>query len=181
MPCSQSLPFAPVLSQINSVHTNPISLVFILISSSQLHQDFPSCLFPSGFPTKTRYIFHFPPHTCHTPCQSHPPQFDYPNIIWWSVPIIKLLIIHYSASSCHFLPLRSKHFPQQYQHTLQLWFCIFSSLNFYVAEGRKKILDCKAASIPPTSSALYIFINAILICLCDCQIFDLFHIFRGSI
>ena len=67
MPCSQSLPFAPILSQINSVHTNPISLVFILISSSHLYQGFPSCLFPSGFPTKTRYIFHFPQHMPHAP------------------------------------------------------------------------------------------------------------------
>jgi len=129
MPCSQNLPFAPILSQINSVHTNPISLVFILISSSQLYQGFPSCLFPSGFPTKTAVHISLPP--------THPPQFDYPNIMWWSVPIIKLLIIHSSPSSCHFLLLRSKHSPQQYQPTLQLWLYIFI-FEFLDDRGKRK-------------------------------------------
>jgi hypothetical protein len=27
------------------------------------------------------------------PCPSHPPWFDHPNNIWWSVQIIKFLVM----------------------------------------------------------------------------------------
>ena len=46
----------PILSQINPVYApHPTSLRFILILSSHLRLGLPSCLFPSGFPTKTLY------------------------------------------------------------------------------------------------------------------------------
>ena len=48
---------SPCVSQINPVHAHhPTSWRSILILSSHLHLDFPSGLFPSGFPTKTLYI-----------------------------------------------------------------------------------------------------------------------------
>jgi hypothetical protein len=48
----KSPPLVPILSQINPVHTNPVNLRSIFLSSTHLHLDFPSDLFPSGFPTK---------------------------------------------------------------------------------------------------------------------------------
>jgi hypothetical protein len=33
------------------------------------------------------------PHTCYMPRLSHSSRFYYPNIIWWGVRIIKVLII----------------------------------------------------------------------------------------
>jgi hypothetical protein len=47
-------PLVPILSQMNSVH---ISLIFILISSSQLSLRLPSVLLPLYFPTKSMYAF----------------------------------------------------------------------------------------------------------------------------
>jgi hypothetical protein len=41
------------VSSIQSMHPHPISWSPILISFSHLHLGPPSCLFPSGFPTKT--------------------------------------------------------------------------------------------------------------------------------
>jgi hypothetical protein len=43
---------------------------------------------------------------------SHPPWFDGPNNIWWSVEVMKLLILQYSPPSCLFLHLMSKYSPQ---------------------------------------------------------------------
>jgi hypothetical protein len=48
-------------------------------------------------------------HACYTTHQSHPPLFDLPNNIWWSVQVMKLLIMQSSPASRHFLPLRSKY------------------------------------------------------------------------
>jgi hypothetical protein len=49
-------------------------------------------------------VLHIPP--------SHPPWFDYPNNILWSVQIMRLLIIQSSPASCHSLILGSKFSPQ---------------------------------------------------------------------
>jgi hypothetical protein len=42
---------------------------------------------------------------------SHPPWSDHPNNIWWSVQVMKLLIMQSSPASRHFLRLRSKYSP----------------------------------------------------------------------
>jgi hypothetical protein len=49
---------------------------------------------------------------CYMPWPSHHPRFDHPNNIWWSMQVMKLLIMQSSSASHHFLPLRSKHSPQ---------------------------------------------------------------------
>jgi hypothetical protein len=57
---SQSL--VPILSKMNPVHTpHSIHLPSLLILSSHLFLDLPSCIITSGFPTKTLYAFPFYP------------------------------------------------------------------------------------------------------------------------
>ena len=55
----KSLPLVPILSNINSADTLPslTSLRSTSISSTHLHLDITSGLFPSGFPTQTIYVF----------------------------------------------------------------------------------------------------------------------------
>jgi hypothetical protein len=57
----------------------------------------PSGLFPSGFPTKTLYIFFISPHSCFMSQTFHPPWFEPPNI-WW-VESTNLLVMKFSPSS----------------------------------------------------------------------------------
>jgi hypothetical protein len=47
------------------------------------------------------------------PRPSHPPWLDHPNYTWRRVQVMKLLIMLFSATSCHFISLRSKYSPQQ--------------------------------------------------------------------
>ena len=53
----KSPPPVPILSQINPVHAPPHTTFWksILPLSSHLCLGLPSCIFPSGFPTKTHY------------------------------------------------------------------------------------------------------------------------------
>ena len=73
-------PPVPILSQINPVHAplQPTSWRSVLILSSHLRLGLPSCLFPSGFATKT--CIHLSSHrTCYMPLKSHSSFYDYPN------------------------------------------------------------------------------------------------------
>jgi len=45
-------------------------------------------------------------HSCHVTIPSHPFWCDHPNCVWWSLQIIKLLIIEIFSSPCYFHPLR---------------------------------------------------------------------------
>jgi hypothetical protein len=47
-------------------------------------------------------------YASYMPRQSHPPWFNHPNKILWSVQAMKLLIMKSSPISRHFLPLRSR-------------------------------------------------------------------------
>jgi hypothetical protein len=46
-------------------------------------------------------------HECYIPCPYNTPLFDDLNTIWWSIQLMKLLIMHSSPVSCHFLVLQS--------------------------------------------------------------------------
>jgi hypothetical protein len=57
--------------------------------------------------TKILYACHLS-HACYMSRTSHLLWFDHPNNIWWSVQVMKLLIMQSSPVFRHFLPLRPK-------------------------------------------------------------------------
>jgi len=90
----------------NPVHTFPS----IQILSSNLRLGLRSVLF--SFPDQNFIcISHLSDGVTFSAC-SHPPWFDYPNNIWRSVQVMKLLIIQYFLASCLFLRLSSICSPQ---------------------------------------------------------------------
>jgi hypothetical protein len=40
---------------------------------------------------------------------SHPPWLDHSNYTWQWVQALKLLLMHFSLTSCHFVPLQAKY------------------------------------------------------------------------
>jgi len=105
-----SPPLVPILSHMHPVHTVPpyfpvihsnIILPFTPRSSKcslRISNQNIACIY---------HLF----HPCYMPHQSHSPWFDHPNNTWWSVEVIKLLIMQSSPASCPFLPLRPKYSP----------------------------------------------------------------------
>jgi hypothetical protein len=55
------------------------------------------------------------PHAPYMPCPSHAPWLHNSNYTWRRVQVIKLFIVQFSPTSCHFIPLRSKYSPQHPQ------------------------------------------------------------------
>jgi hypothetical protein len=45
------------------------------------------------------------------PCPSHPPWLDHTNYAWRRVKVMKLLIMKFSPSSCHYISLWPKYSP----------------------------------------------------------------------
>jgi hypothetical protein len=105
LPCS----LVPILSQIEPVHTTRSYLSkihFIIVHpptswSSQwslpfrLSHQYPMCIF-------------LLPYSCYIPCSSNPNS----NYTWRRVQDMKLLIMQFSPTSCHFISLLSKYSPQ---------------------------------------------------------------------
>jgi hypothetical protein len=72
----KSPPPAPILSQLNPLHTlQPISLGSILTPSSHLRFGLSSGLFPSGFPTKALHVSPLS-HACHMSRPPHSSSYD---------------------------------------------------------------------------------------------------------
>ena len=74
------------------VLSNIYAKIFQVLSFPQISSPKP-CMHLSRLP----YAPHVLPisfcHTCHTPHPSHSSWFDHPNIIWWRVRIVKLLVV----------------------------------------------------------------------------------------
>jgi hypothetical protein len=87
---NSSPPLDPILSQMNPVHTNSISLRFILILSSHIHPGLTSVSSLQVFEIKFRTHFSSLPCVLHSHTSRLPWFYD-PNNIWWRVQIIKLL------------------------------------------------------------------------------------------
>jgi hypothetical protein len=98
-------------TSIQSVPLHTISLRSILILSTHLRLGLPIGLFPSGFPAKS-YMHSASPHSCYMSCPSHPTWLDHSNYIWKRAQVMKLLIMQFSLTSCHFISLQSRYSPQ---------------------------------------------------------------------
>jgi len=118
----------PILSKTHPVHTFPPYF-------SKIHSNI---IFPSVFRVvsslQTKIHYTFLPHPYYMPHSSHPPWFD-DNNIWWSVQVMKLLIMQ-SSAPCHSLPLTYTYSPQLpvlktpsiYSHVTILSYRTFSSV-----------------------------------------------------
>jgi len=118
----RSLPVFSNLNQIHYIYSRPI-----LILSSPLCIDLPSCLHPSGFPFTTLYEFIF--YACYMPCQS---VFYHVNIvasnIWRPVQIVRLIIMQFFHSTlfsdtqilCRFLSWRDQQTSRQEANDFEL-------------------------------------------------------------
>jgi hypothetical protein len=78
--------------------------------STYLCRGLPSGLFPSGFPTNILNAFLFAPFILNVlPFSS---SLTY-HSNWWRVQIMKLLIMQFTPTSCHFISLQFKYSLQQ--------------------------------------------------------------------
>jgi hypothetical protein len=96
LPVHKMSPLSPILSKMQPIAANPVSLTLIVILSTYIRLVPPSDIFRSGFPTKILY------ELCLSPCVLHAPWFHQCNFIWRRV-VYKL----WSSSSltpCHFPP-----------------------------------------------------------------------------
>jgi hypothetical protein len=109
----KSLPLLPILSHINSVHT-----IASYLSKIQFNIFHPVLVFLAGsfFRLPNQYPICIPLlHSRYMTCLYHPPWLDHSNYTWQRVQVMKLLIMQFSPTSCHFIPLRSKYSPQHPQ------------------------------------------------------------------
>jgi hypothetical protein len=104
----------PVICQMHPVHKLPPYFANIHATPRSSES------LPSGFPTTILYAF-ATPHACYMSRPYHPPGPDHPNKIWWSLQVMKLLIMQCSPASRHLHPLRSKYSPRTlFSNTLSL-------------------------------------------------------------
>jgi hypothetical protein len=97
----------PYLEPYQSNPLHPISLRSILILPAHLRLGLPSGLSSSGFLTNN--AFHFSPFVLHAP-PIHPSWLDHSNYYTWRrVQYMKLLIMQFSPTSCHFITLWFKY------------------------------------------------------------------------
>jgi len=91
-------------------------------------------------------------------CPSLPSWHDHHYNIWWSVQVMKLLIMQPLPASCHFPLLKSKYSPQHlvweikfHTHTkqeVQLWFFYILIFKNFERRREDKTLNTTAADIP---------------------------------
>jgi hypothetical protein len=105
----KSLPLVPILSQMHPVLTcapyfPKIHFNIMLLSMPR----FPECLSYKFSNQNAVCISHFS-HVCYMSCPLHLSWSCHSNNIWWSVQVMKLVIMQPSLASCHFFPLRSRY------------------------------------------------------------------------
>jgi len=105
-------PLDPILNHMHPVHTFPLYFPKIhsdvILPSTSRFTEWSALFMLSN--QNVVYTYRLS-HACYVPHPSHSPWFDHPNNIL-CVQVMKFFIVHSSPASCHFLPLRSKYFPQ---------------------------------------------------------------------
>jgi hypothetical protein len=108
----ESSPLVPTWARsIQSIPPHHISLRSILILSTHYVLVFLVVSFLLGLPTYILYVLLLSP-ICATCSTSHPPGVDHSNYTWRGLQVMKLLVMDYYPTSCHFICLRSKYSPQ---------------------------------------------------------------------
>jgi hypothetical protein len=135
-----------ILNQINLIITIPFYLsMILLILSSHMQLILQSGLFLSCSHNMILYTYFFSLHSRYTIYPSNSSSLDHSNYTWRRVHVMKLLIMQVSPNICHFIPLRSKYFPQHTVHThsqsmlkfpspyiknIQQWLCVQTWFTF---------------------------------------------------
>jgi hypothetical protein len=130
---------------IRSICSHPISLRSILILSSHLYLGFWMVLPFRLSNQRTVCISHIY-DACYMSHPSHPPWFDHPDNIWWSVKVIKLLIVQSFPSSCPLVWETKLHTHTKQQ--VKLWSCIFYYFKFLEKRWEDKKLNRMIATFP---------------------------------
>jgi hypothetical protein len=91
-------PLVPILCQLQFTYSHPTSLwsILILLSCLCLVCHVVSSL--QVFWGEKKSVLIFLSHVCYMPHPSHPPWIDYPNNIWWSIQVMKPLIMQSSSA-----------------------------------------------------------------------------------
>jgi hypothetical protein len=99
-----SPPLVPILSHAHPVHNFPpyISKIHFNIILPSTPTSFNWSL-PFRFPNESTACISQLSHPCYMPHPSYPPAFDHPNKIWWSVQVMKLLIMQSSPTTSSLL------------------------------------------------------------------------------
>jgi hypothetical protein len=106
----KSPPLIRILSQVNPIHNISIYLTKINFNIVHIHTS-SSSQWPLSFWLSHQCPICIPllPHWCYMPCSSNPSWLHHSNYTWRIVQVVKLLIMQFSPTSCHFIPLRSKY------------------------------------------------------------------------
>ena len=113
-------------------------------------------------------------HSCHMPRPFHFSWFDHPYNGWWGEQALKLVNVWSLPVSCCIFSLKPKYFSQH--HILE------HPQNMSLPEHeRRKILHWTLARAAKVRSAFYFFMNIILVCYGDSQIFEIWHSFKRFI
>jgi hypothetical protein len=105
-------PLVPVLSQINPVRTTTSYISKIHFDIIHLPTSWSSKWSLSFWLSHQYSICMLRSRSCYMPSPSHTAQLGRPNYTWRRVQVMKLLIMQFSPTCSHFIPLRSKYSPQ---------------------------------------------------------------------
>jgi hypothetical protein len=78
-------------------------------------------------------------HACYMPLPSHPPWFNHPNNIWWSVQVMELLIIQCARASHHSPNNRSAKEINCHSFFRGVYHSSFEFLSVYVTKSRRSL------------------------------------------